>query len=125
MDGAGWKAIAAALLLAYSVALIPYVDPEQWMIWVWIPLWLVITVPAVIHGVRHGGDGWLRASVPWSAAVSFSIVAILSAVLESRYYENVMVIFVPLGISMVGSVALFLMAYDRRKRPPAEVETEL
>lgn len=122
MDGAQTKAVAAGALLVYSLALIPYVEPEAWMVWAWIPLWTIITIPAIVLGVRHGRKGWLRAVVPWSAALSFSIVAILSAVLESRFYDNVAAIFVPLGISMVGSVALFLAAYDRSKRPPAEVE---
>lgn len=92
------------------------------MAYAWIPLWAAITVPAVIYGVRGGPDAWTRAAVPWSAAITFSIVAILSAVLESRYYENVGVIFWPLAIGMVGSVAMFLSAYDRSKRPPAEAE---
>lgn len=122
MDKGAWRIIASAALLVYSGLLIPYVRPEPWMVYAWIPLWLGITVPAVIYGIRGGPDAWTRAAMPWSAAIAFTIVAILSAVLESRYYENVGAIFWPLGVGMAGSVALFLSAYDRSKRPPADAE---
>ncbi len=106
--------------LLYSIALIPWLGPDPWMWRVWFPAWIVFTAIAVPFAVRT--RNWRTPLAPWSAAVAFSIVAVLAAVMETRSYANVGTVFWILGIGMTGSVALFLMSYDRSKRPEAEVE---
>ncbi len=87
---------------------------------VWVPAWIVFTIPAVVYAWR-GGD-WRRALLPWSGGVGFSIVAVLAAIMETRVFDDVGRVFWALGLGMVGAVVLFLMSYDRSLRAGAEPE---
>lgn len=108
------------LMIAYSAALIAYVGPDSWMWMVWVPAWLAVSAPAIWMGLRDGKAGWIRVVLPWSAGITLSVVLVLSAVLESRFYENLGRVFWPLGIGMAAAVAVLLASYDRSKRPAAE-----
>lgn len=91
---------------------------------VWIPAWLVFGAPAIVFVARRGREHVTDAFVPWVAGVAFSIVAVMAAVMETRPYESVDRVFWALGLGMAGSVSLFLMSYDRSKRPEAEAPAD-
>lgn len=113
--------MASVALLLYCIALVVWLRPDPWMGIVWGALIPLITIPFLVSVVR-GSAHWTRALMPWAAGVAFLLVAVQSAILESRHVPNVGVAFTLLGLGLVGSVALFMSAYDRSMRAPAEFD---
>lgn len=116
-----WAALGG---LAYAVLLMVWIPPDPWMVaalgYGTVILVLVGAFAIFVQtehrkdeGVTSGPPPWQQA-LPWAAAgILFVVVAVLSAALETR--GGITRTYLLLGIGMVWSVALLLVAYDRSR----------
>lgn len=112
-----------ALTGIYAVATAVVLGPDTWMYVVWggtIGLSLLVAVGVFI--IRKQMDAapprWETVVATLVAFASFVILAVQSAVLETRSYEQPWLVFSFLGIGMILVVICFLAAYDRPKQTP-------
>ena len=110
-----------ALTAAYSIGLAAWLGPDPWMWWTWLgSLATVVVVTIGVFIVRKQMQteppAWDTIIASGTAFASFIILAVQSAVLETRSYENIGLVFWSLGLGMVLVVICFLSAYDRPKQ---------
>lgn len=114
-----WTALTGIYAAGTAVVL----GPDRWMYYVWGgSLLFMAFVTAGIVLVRRQLEAappkWETIIASIVAFVSFLVLAVQSAVLETRQYEHTWLVFSALGVGMVLVVVCFLSAYDRPKQTP-------
>ncbi|MGB1697243.1 MAG: hypothetical protein ACPHK8_02460 [Thermoplasmatota archaeon] len=107
----------------YAVGTAVVLGPDPWMYWVWLGTAIMVALVTLgVFVIRKQLDAappkWETIIASGVAFGSFAILAVQSAVLETRGYESTWLVFSALGLGMILVVVCFLSAYDRPKQTP-------
>jgi uncharacterized membrane protein YoaK (UPF0700 family) len=107
-----------ALTAIYAAGLSAILQPDPWMLWLWLGVLVFMSAGAagiilIRRQMEFGKPKWDTVIAMLVAFLSFIVLAVQSAVMETRNYENVGFVFASLGFGMVLVVVCFLSAYDR------------